>query len=216
MITFNKVSKRYVDGKDALTHVSFQLDSGEMAFLTGHSGAGKTTLLKLATMTERASLGDVIVNGRVLSKLKRRHIPFLRRQMGVIFQSPKLLYDRSVFDNVALPLIISGDTGRDVGKRVRAALDMVGLLSKDRLSPKHLSSGEQQRIGIARAVVHKPKVILADEPTGNLDPGLSKEIMQLFSKLNTFGVTVLVATHDLGLIASMRHRILTLKEGRIV
>ncbi len=215
MITFNNVSKRYEGGQDALSQISFHLDTGEMAFLTGHSGAGKSTLLKLAALIERSSAGDVIVNNQALAKMSLRQLPFLRRSMGVIFQSPKLLYDRLVFDNVALPLVISGENHREIGKRVRAALDLVGLLSKEKMSPKHLSSGERQRVGIARAVVHKPKVILADEPTGNLDPSLSKEIMRLFSKLNTFGVTILVATHDLGLIASMRHRILTLKDGRM-
>lgn len=212
MITFNKVSKRY-NKTDVLSQVSFHIKQGEMVFLTGHSGAGKSTLLKLSSLIERSTSGEVIINGRALSKVGVRYIPFLRRAMGLIFQSPKLLYDRMVFDNVALPLVISGVGRHEIGKRVRAALDLVGLLSKERMSPLHLSSGERQRIGIARAVVHKPNVILADEPTGNLDPELSDEIMHLFEKLNSFGVTVLVATHDLGLIASMRHRILTLKDG---
>lgn len=215
MITFNNVSKRYAKSY-ALSNVSFQLNEGEMAFLTGHSGAGKSTLLKLSALIERESAGDVIINGRKLRDIRIKQIPSLRRTMGLIFQSPNLLNDRTVFDNVALPLMISGVARQESAKRVRAALDLVGLLSKEKLSPLHLSGGEQQRVGIARAVVHKPNVILADEPTGNLDPELSEEIMHLFEKLNSFGVTVLVATHDLGLIASMRHRILTLTEGRLL
>tara|TARA_B110000879_G_scaffold202527_1_gene279020 strand:- start:14 stop:664 length:651 start_codon:yes stop_codon:yes gene_type:complete len=215
MITVDNVSKHYGKARDALSHVNFKLDSGSMTFLTGHSGAGKSTLLRLLSLAEPFSGGDIVLNGQSLRQLKRKKIPYLRRNMGLIFQSPNLLNDRSVFDNVALPLMISGVADKEMARRTHAALDMVGLLSKEKSMPMELSTGQQQRIGIARAVVHKPSVILADEPTGNLDPALSKDIMSLFSTLNEFGVTVLIATHDLGLIATMRYPILVLKEGRL-
>lgn len=215
MITFNQVSKRYAGGFEALSQVNFSLEKGEMAFLTGHSGAGKSTLLKLIAMLERPSSGQIIVNGVHLNQLKKRDISSFRRNLGITFQSPHLLSDRTVFDNVALPLQIQGITTQMIAKRVHAALDMVGLLNKAKLLPPHLSSGEQQRVGIARAVVHKPAILLADEPTGNLDLGLSAEIMKLFAQFNQVGVAVLVATHDLPLIAGLKHRIVMLKGGRI-
>ena len=216
MIRFTQVSKRYAGGFDALADVSFHLRRGEMAFLTGPSGAGKSTLLKLLTAIERPSTGQVLIGGRDVGKLKAGEIPYLRRQMGIIFQNHRLLTDRSVFDNVALPLAIAGMPPKEAAKRVRAALDKVGLLSKEKLNPVVLSGGEQQRVGIARAVVGKPNVLIADEPTGNLDPALSAEIMKLFEQFNQVGVTVLVASHDLGLIARLRHRTLYLKDGRLM
>ena len=216
MINFEQVTKRYEDGYEALSELSFHVAQGEMAFLTGHSGAGKSTLLKLIMLMERSSRGKVIVSGRDLVDIKRRKIPYYRRNIGLVFQDHQLLFDRSVFDNVALPLIISGAQPREIGRRVRAALDKVGLLSKEKLLPLALSGGEQQRVGIARAVVNKPALLLADEPTGNLDPELSTEIMRLFEQFNRVGVTVMIATHDLSLIARMRHRILTLQQGRLI
>ena len=216
MIQFHNVGKRYSSGHEALRDVSFNVARGEMIFLTGHSGAGKSTLLKLIALIERPSSGDVIVNDRNLTRLGRRRIPFHRRGLGMIFQDFRLLQDRSIFDNVALPLVIAGDYDqREIGRRVRAALDKVGLLGKEKFYPLELSGGEQQRVGIARAVVHKPVLLLADEPTGNLDPALSREIMGLFDAFQKVGVTVLVASHDLDLIASMPHRVLTLEHGRL-
>lgn len=216
MIKFEQVKKRYPDGFEALQDVTFSLNRGEMAFLTGHSGAGKSTLLKLMMLMERASEGTVSVGGQNLSNIPKRQIPYFRRHVGVVFQNHRLLFDRTVFDNVALPLEISGMSQRDIGKRVRAALDKVGLLSKERLSPIQLSGGEQQRVGIARAVVNKPPLLLADEPTGNLDPELSSEIMKLFMQFNQVGVTVLIASHDLALIHPLHYRVIELAEGRIV
>lgn len=216
MIRFANVSKNYPNGHQALSNVSFSLDRGEMAFLTGHSGAGKTTLLKLMMMIELLTHGQVFINNRNLSRLSARHIPFLRRHIGMIFQNPQLLHHRSVSDNVAIPLVITGYHQKEIKRRVRAALDKVGLLKKERLFPSSLSSGEQQRVGIARAIVNKPVIVLADEPTGNLDPELSLEIIRLFKAFNNVGVTVLVATHDLSLIAPLNHRIITLKEGRLI
>jgi cell division transport system ATP-binding protein len=216
MIKFSKVSKYYGNGHEALQDVNFHLAKGEMAFLTGHSGAGKSTLLKLIMLLETCSQGQVIVDGKNLATLSRRQVPYLRRCIGVIFQNPQLLCSRTVFDNVALPLIISGYPHAEMTRRVRAALDKVGLLSKERSYPIDLSAGEQQRVGIARAVVNRPPLLLADEPTGNLDPELAAEIMHLFEAFNRVGVTVLIASHDLSLIASMPHRILTLKQGRLI
>jgi cell division transport system ATP-binding protein len=215
MIEFDNVSKRYPDGHEALSQVSFALDAGEMAFLTGHSGAGKSTLLKLIMLMERPSGGQLLVNGKNLSRLHKSQIPYYRRRVGVVFQNHQLLFDRSVFDNVALPMQVSGAQHRDIERRVRAALDKVGLLSKEKLNPVQLSGGEQQRIGIARAVVHTPRILLADEPTGNLDPELSAEIMTLFEDFRNVGVSVLVATHDIALISSMGERVLTLDHGRL-
>ena len=216
MIRFNNVSKRYANGHDALKHVNLNLDKGEMAFLTGHSGAGKSTLLKLISLVERSTRGEVFVNDINLNKVSNRRIPYVRRNIGMIFQDHRLLFDRSVFDNVALPLIIAGHPHREIGRRVRAALDKVGLLKKEKQEPIMLSGGEQQRVGIARAVVNKPPIVLADEPTGNLDPELSAEIMGLFQQFNQVGVSLLVASHDLGLIARMRYRTITLKDGSLV
>lgn len=216
MIRFERVSKRYPGGYDALREVSFSIESNELVFLTGHSGAGKSTLLKLIMMMERASRGEVLVNDRSLKNLSPRRIPHHRRDIGVVFQNHQLLFDRTVFDNVALPLSIAGYAPRDIGRRVRAALDKVGLLSREKHMPITLSGGEQQRVGIARAVVNKPRVLLADEPTGNLDPALSAEIMHLFEQFNQVGVTVLIASHDLALISQLHYRIITLSEGRLL
>ena len=215
MISFDNVTKRYSGGHEGLSNVSFQIDAGEMVFLTGHSGAGKSTLLKLIGLLERSTRGQVRVGDRNLTRLKRRHIPYHRRQVGMIFQDHRLLYDRTVFDNVAMPLVVSGLGHAETGRRVRAALDKVGLLKKEKTYPITLSGGEQQRVGIARAVVSKPPVVLADEPTGNLDPELSREIMQLFVQFNQVGVTLLIATHDHDLVARMQKRMLTLSQGRL-
>ncbi|MEQ8260326.1 MAG: cell division ATP-binding protein FtsE [Alcanivorax sp.] len=216
MIKFDRVSKRYPNGKDALRRIHFELPAGQLTFLTGHSGAGKSTLLKLIMMIERPTQGQVFVEGQNLNGFSTRQVPFLRRKIGMVHQNHQLLFDRSVFDNVALPLVIAGFARADIGKRVRAALDKVGLLSKEKLNPIMLSGGEQQRVGIARAVVNKPPLLLADEPTGNLDPALSAEIMDLFHDFARVGVAVLIATHDLSLIARHRHRLLTLREGRLI
>lgn len=216
MIVFSNVGKRYDNGREALLDLSFEMDTGEFAFITGHSGAGKSTVLKLLTVIERPSSGEIIVAGDTLKSLGRRAIPYYRRKLGMVFQNHQLLFDRSVFDNVALPLVIAGYTPYDINRRVRAALDKVGLLSKEKMLPIQLSGGEQQRVGIARAVVNKPPVLLADEPTGNLDPDLSAEIMDLFYQFSLVGVTVLVATHDMSLIARYNHRLLTLHDGRLV
>ncbi|MFT5720224.1 MAG: cell division transport system ATP-binding protein [Motiliproteus sp.] len=215
MIRFDNVSMRYPSGHDALSRLSFELKRGEMAFLTGHSGAGKSTLLKLIMLMERCSQGQVFVDEQNLNRMPVAQIPFLRRKIGVVFQNHQLLFDRSVFDNVALPLQISGYEHNRVGQRVRAALDKVGLLKQEKLNPIVLSSGEQQRVGLARAIVNKPQLLLADEPTGNLDPELSAEVMGLFHQFNQVGVTVLVASHDLDLISRMPHRRLTLDQGRL-
>lgn len=215
MIRFDNVSKRYDEGHDALVGVSFALETAEMAFLTGHSGAGKSTLLKLIMLIERSSRGQIFIGDRPLSRVTQSQIPYLRRQIGVVFQDPHLLIDRSVFDNVALPLQISGMPAREQGRRVRAALDKVGLLNKENDKPMALSGGEQQRIGIARAIVNRPAILLADEPTGNLDPDLSADIMQLFQDLNSVGVTVLIATHDVALVHQMHCRELILDQGRL-
>ena len=215
MIRFENVSKRYPGGYEALSGLNFYLPRGEMAFLTGPSGAGKSTLLKLIALIERANQGQIHIDGHNLARVGRHGIPFLRRRIGMIFQSHKLLFDRTVFDNVALPLVISGYSTTEIGRRVRAALDKVGLLGKERAYPITLSGGEQQRVGIARAVVNKPMLLLADEPTGNLDPDLSREIMQLFEQFNQVGVTVLIASHDLALISRLHHPILRLREGRL-
>ncbi len=215
MIRFANVSKRYPGGFEALSDVSLHLAPGEMAFLTGHSGAGKSTLLKLIALIERPTNGQVIINGQNFAKVGRRRIPHVRRDIGIIFQDHRLLFDRTVFDNVALPLIIAGHGHQEIGRRVRAALDKVGLLNKEKVYPITLSGGEQQRVGIARAVVNKPPLLLADEPTGNLDPDLSREIMGLFEEFNRVGVSVLIASHDLELIRRLGHRVLRLDHGRL-
>jgi cell division transport system ATP-binding protein len=216
MIRFDRVSKRYEEGHDALREISFEIGRDELVFLTGHSGAGKSTLLRLIMLMERPSRGQLFVNGQNLTALGSRAIPGHRRNIGVVFQNHQLLFDRSVFDNVALPMIISGYDHREVSRRVRAALDKVGLLERERSLPVTLSGGEQQRVGIARAVVGRPSILLADEPTGNLDPALSAEIMGLFEEFSRVGVTVLIASHDLALISRLHHRIITLREGRLV
>lgn len=217
MIRFDSVSKRYAGSREALNDVSFALSPGELAFLTGHSGAGKSTLLKLIMLMERPTRGQVVINGKSLGRLHRSQIPHYRRRVGVVFQSHHLLFDRSVFDNVALPLQVSGYQPRDIGRRVRAALDKVGLLDRERQNPIQLSGGEQQRVGIARAVVHRPRILLADEPTGNLDPELSVEILDLFREFNALGTTVLIATHDTALIERVRSpRVLMLDAGHCV
>ncbi|MGD9385794.1 MAG: cell division ATP-binding protein FtsE [Thioalkalispiraceae bacterium] len=216
MIQFLQASKRYPGGHDALLNVNFEMQQGEMAFLTGHSGAGKSTLLKLIALIERTTRGQVIINGENTSKVKSRRIPYFRRNIGIIFQDHQLLFDRTVYDNVALPLVISGQAPREIARRTRAALDKVGLLKKEKSYPITLSGGEQQRVGIARAVVNKPSLLLADEPTGNLDPELSWEIMQVFEQFRQVGVTVLVASHDLEMIKQLGHRILVLKNGQLV
>ena len=215
MISFQGVGKRYEGGNEALSDVSFQVERGEMAFLTGPSGAGKSTLLKLVALIERPSRGQVIVNGQNLAGISRRQLPFYRRQIGVVFQDHKLLNDRSVFDNVALPLVITGADSAEIGKRVRASLDLVGLLHKEKAVPVTLSTGEQQRVGIARAVVYRPSILIADEPTGNLDPDLSLEVMQLFKRLNQVGTTVLIASHDRGLVEQFAPRVFNLKAGHM-
>jgi cell division transport system ATP-binding protein len=216
MVRFEHVTKHYAASGDALTDIGFELAEGEMAFLTGHSGAGKSTLLRLIGLLERPTRGQVTVGGRNLGHLPARKIPFHRRQVGMVFQDHRLLGDRTVFDNVALPLVVMGLSHKETGRRVRAALDQVGLLMKEKAYPITLSSGEQQRVGIARAVVARPPLLLADEPTGNLDPDLSREIMGLFERFQQVGVTVLVASHDLALIQVIGHRTLTLSAGRLV
>jgi cell division transport system ATP-binding protein len=215
VIRFDNVAKRYPTGHEGLSGVTLRLEAGEMAFLTGHSGAGKSTLLKLIGLLERATRGQVWVNDRNLNKLKPRDIPYHRREVGMIFQDHRLLHDRTVFDNVALPLVVAGMGHAEIRRRVRAALDKVSLLKKERVFPISLSGGEQQRVGIARAVVSKPPVLLADEPTGNLDPELSREIMDLFLQFNQVGVTLLVATHDVDLVNRLGRRIIDLRHGRV-
>jgi cell division transport system ATP-binding protein len=215
MIHFDNLSKRYSGGYEALKSIDLHMDAGELAFLTGHSGAGKSTLLKLLMLLERPSAGTLLINGKNISRLADHKIPSYRRQLGVVFQDHQLLMDRSVFDNVALPLQVAGQPRKEIGRRVRAALDGVGLLAKERHSPAMLSGGEQQRVGIARAVVHKPRILLADEPTGNLDPALSAEIMALFRRFQDVGVTVLIASHDIDLIHRMNGRIIRLHQGMV-
>ena len=219
MIELNHVSKRYLSGPSdyvALRDISFTVAKGEMVFVTGHSGAGKSTLLRLLTLIERPTRGQLLVHNKNLVRLSRWRVPYYRRELGVVFQDNKLLTDRSVFDNVALPLVASGVAPREIPKRVRAALDMVGLLSREKLHPIVLSGGEQQRVGIARAVVNRPPLLLADEPTGNLDRQLSDTIFDLFHDFNQHGVTVLIATHDLRQVERLGKRVLTLKAGELV
>jgi len=216
VISFQHVSKRYPGGVQALSDVSFELGAGEMTFLTGRSGAGKSTLLKLIALLERPSRGQVVFDGRNVGKVSRRQIPYLRRRIGVIFQDHRLLTDKRVFDNVALPLMIAGVSFGEIQRRVRAALDKVGLADKEKMYPPMLSGGEQQRVGIARAIIGRPPVLLADEPTGNLDPGLSAELMETFLQLNRAGVTVLIASHDLALIKRLGQRVLVLDNGQII
>lgn len=216
MIRFDQVYKRYANGREALGGVSFHIEPGEMVFLTGHSGAGKSSILKLIALIERPSRGQVFIGKQNTAAIKAGGIPQFRRQLGVVFQDHKLLHDRPVADNVALPLIIAGLPRREIDKRVRAALDQVGLLGKEKSRPLELSTGEQQRVGIARAVVGKPRLLIADEPTGNLDPDLALDIMSLFKRFNEVGVTVVIATHDLHLIDRFGARRIGLSEGRVL
>jgi len=216
MIVFSDVTKRYPGGHDALKQISFRVPDGEMVFLTGHSGAGKSTLLKLIVVIEKATRGLVIVDDQNLTRLPKRRLPHYRRRIGVVFQDHKLLPERTVFENVALPLVVSGYNARDVPRRVRAALDKVGLLGKEALYPLMLSGGEQQRVGIARAVVNRPAILLADEPTGNVDSEMSDDIMDIFHMFNQVGTTVLVATHELRHMERLRKPALRLEEGRLV
>ncbi len=216
MIRFDQVHKRYPNGRQALGGVSFDIAAGELVFLTGHSGAGKSSILKLIALIERPSRGAVLIDARNTATIPARGIPRFRRDLGVVFQDHKLLADRPVADNVALPLVIAGVPRREIDKRVRAALDQVGLLGKERSAPLELSTGEQQRVGIARAVVAKPKLLIADEPTGNLDPELALEIMRLFKRFNEVGVTVVIATHDHHLLERFAARRIVLEDGRLV
>ncbi len=216
MIRIEDVTKRFPGGQEALSGLSLSIDKGEMAFVTGHSGAGKSTLLRLIALIERPTSGQVIVDGQNTRRVRRRKIPAYRRQIGMVFQDHRLLYDRPVFDNVALPLVIAGVSQRETGRRVRAALDQVSLLHKEKQVPETLSAGEQQRVGIARAIVTRPKLLIADEPTGNLDPDLSLEVMRIFRRFNEVGVTVFVASHDITLIDRLGCRRIELENGRHV
>ena len=213
MIQIENVVKRFPGGQEALAGLTLSVEKGEMVFVTGHSGAGKSTLLRLIALIDRPTSGQVIVDGQNTSRISRRKIPAYRQQIGMVFQDHKLLYDRPVFDNVALPLVIAGAQHRDAARRVRAALDQVGLLNKEKQNPETLSSGEQQRVGIARAIVSKPKLLIADEPTGNLDPDLSLEVMRIFRRFNEVGVTLLIASHDITLIDQLGCRRIALENG---
>lgn len=215
MIAFNQVSKRYPGGYEALKNVSFELAKGEMAFLTGHSGAGKSTLLKLIAAIERPNSGSVLVNNQNVSVLKSAALPYLRRNLGIIFQDHKLLFDRNVFDNVLLPLQICGFDPRESAKRVRAALDKVGLLQREKANPIALSGGEQQRLCIARAIVNRPSILLADEPTGNLDAEYAQEIMNIFKSFHQVGVTLLISTHDNSVLHDSKIRLISLRQGEL-
>ena len=216
MIRFEQVSKRYPGGNQALSGVSFEIEAGSLVFLTGHSGAGKSTLLRLVMMLERPTHGQVLIDGQSLNHMPDKQAPAVRREIGMIFQDHKLLFDKTVGDNVALPLLIAGLRYREIRKRVRAALDNVGLLEKEKAWPLALSGGEQQRVGIARAMVAMPPMLLADEPTGNLDPDLSWELFGLFRELSEAGVTVLIASHDLSLVKRMGARVLVLSDGVLI
>ncbi len=216
MITFNQVYKRYPGGYEALKNVSFEIAEGEMVFLTGHSGAGKSTLLKLVAAIERPNSGSVVVKGQNIASLKSGALPYLRRNLGLVFQDHKLLFNRSVFDNVALPLQICGGDYRESAKRVRAALDKVGLLHREKANPIALSGGEQQRLCIARAIVNRPSILLADEPTGNLDADYATDIMGIFKSFHQVGVTLLIATHDASTLRQFEARTLALKQGELL
>jgi len=216
VISFSRVSKRYPGGFEALHEINFAIEPGEMVFIAGHSGAGKTTLLKLIAAIERADGGVVLVNGQNVSAMRPAAVPYLRRNLGLVFQEQKLLYDRSVIDNVMLPLIVTGQPHRDALRRARAALDKVGLLAREKADPVTLSGGEQQRLCIARAVVNRPSILLADEPTASLDAAYADVIMEMIGGFNQVGVTVLIATHDQALMGKWQHRALTLDHGRLV
>jgi cell division transport system ATP-binding protein len=216
LVSFSAVAKRYPGGKSALEGVSFALEAGEMAFLTGRSGAGKSTLLKLIPAIERPTSGAVIVNGQNVGALKRGAIPYLRRNIGLVFQDQKLLYDRSVYENVMLPLAFSGQPPQEAAKRVRAALDKVGLLAREKSNPIELSGGEQQRLAIARAVVNRPALLVADEPTANLDAESAARVVDIFVAFHQVGVTVLIATHDQALVSRFGKKILQLEAGKIL
>jgi cell division transport system ATP-binding protein len=216
LLRFDTVSKRYAGGHEALTDVSFVVEPGEMLFVTGHSGAGKSTLLKLIHLSERPSHGAVLMEDRNLARLHTRGVALQRRRVGVVFQDHRLLMDRSVYENVAMPLVIAGTPRAEIGMRVRLVLHKVGLAERERALPKELSTGEQQRVGIARAVVAQPPLLVADEPTGNLDPQLAIDIMDLFAAMPAYGTTVLVASHDLPLVKRMRKRVLVLDHGKLV
>jgi cell division transport system ATP-binding protein len=215
MISFSQVYKRYPNGFEALRNVGFTLEAGEMALITGHSGAGKTTLLKLIAAIERPTSGSIIVNGQNVSAIKSGAIPFLRRNLGLVFQDQKILFDRNVFNNVLLPLQITGFSAKAATGRVRAALDKVGLLRKEKAQPITLSGGEQQRLCIARAIVNRPSILIADEPTANLDASYARDIMDMFRSFHQVGVTVLIATHDAGLLGNMEQRVFTLDHGEL-
>jgi cell division transport system ATP-binding protein len=215
MIRFDRASKRYPNGREALSGASFEIGPGEMVYLTGRSGAGKSTILKLIALLERPTRGTVVVNGRNTGTLPSRKIPAFRREIGVVFQDHRLLVERSIFDNVALPLYAAHAPLREIDRRVRAALDQVGLLDRATALPLELSVGEQQRVGIARAVVGKPRLLIADEPTGNLDPALSVEIMNLFRRFNDVGVTVVIATHDTDIVRDSGLREIIVADGRV-
>lgn len=215
MIVLDNVTKRYPGSRDALSNASFSIDQGEMVYVTGHSGAGKSTLLKLVAAIERPSNGTVLINNQNVSKLRDSSLPYIRRKFGLVFQDHKLLYDRNCYHNVALPLAINGINGSDAAKRIRAALDKVGLLHKEKVMPITLSGGEQQRLAIARAVVSRPSILIADEPTGNLDKNYAGDILKLFGAFQQVGVTVIIATHDALGSANQKHKILHLDHGRI-
>jgi len=216
MISFSQVYKRYPGGHEALKNLSFTVEPGEMVFITGPTGAGKSTLLKLVAAIERPSSGSVIVSGQNIGKLRRSAVPFLRRNLGLIFQDHKLLYDRSALENVILPLDIAGLPRAESLKRARAALDKVKLLGLEKANPISLSGGEQQRLCVARAIVNRPAIVLADEPTGNLDADYASEIMEMFKSFNQVGVTLLIATHDESLITHYSSRVLHLKQGDLL
>jgi cell division transport system ATP-binding protein len=216
LLRFDAVSKRYAGGHEALSDVSFAVEPGEMLFVTGHSGAGKSTLLRLIHLAEQPSRGTVLMEDRNLAKLRGRKIALQRRRVGVVFQDHRLLFDRSVYENVAMPLVIAGVPRAEIGPRVRRGLEKVGLADRERAKPRELSTGEQQRVGIARAVVAQPPLLIADEPTGNLDPTLAVDIMELFASLPALGTTVIVASHDLMLVKRMRKRVLVLDHGRVL
>jgi cell division transport system ATP-binding protein len=216
VILFDHVGKCYPNGREALAGASFRVETGEMVFLTGRSGAGKSTILKLIALLERPTRGTAIVAGKNTNTIKPRHIPAFRRNIGFVFQDHRLLADRPVFDNVALPLVVADTPLKEIDRRVRAALDQVGLRGKEGMLPIELSVGEQQRVGIARAVVSKPPLLIADEPTGNLDPDLAVEVMRLFQRFQDVGVTVVIATHDLHLVREFGERVITLEDGRVV